>query len=196
MGAKTALDTGDLTPPAAETASPDPRRHPAAGARRLQLPAEPPGGRRQGRPRRQAQLRVAADDMARDGVTVEAEKFKARVEKFAAAPALVFACVSVEDMAKQPDAERQSVERDLAVQSLGAALENLLLAAHDAGLGACWFCAPAFCKDAVREALGIPAEVEPQALIALGYPDEKPLAPPRKQLGELCFRDGWGVGFG
>ena len=144
----------------------------------------------------EAMAKAWAADMVKDGVSIEAEEFKARVERFAAAPVLILACVSTEDMAKQLDAERQIVERDLAVQSLGAALENLLLAAHSLGLGACWFCAPAFCKDTVREALKIPAEVEPQALIALGYPDEKPQVPPRKQLDEFCFRDGWGVGFG
>ena len=60
------------------------------------------------------------------------------------------------------------------MQSLGAAMQNLLLAAHAKGLGACWFCAPGFCKETVRAVLKIPDEVEPQALIAMGYPAEKP----------------------
>ena len=94
-------------------------------------------------------------------------------------------------MSSQPDETRQKVERDLAVQSLGAAMQNLLLAADAKGLGACWFCAPAFCKEAVREALAIPSEVEPHALIALGYPDESPKAPPRKGLANYCFKDKW-----
>lgn len=130
-------------------------------------------------------------DMARDGSRVDAETQKARVERFVSAPVLILACVTMDGMARQPDLEREGFERDLAVASLGAALQNLFLAAYAAGLGACWFCAPAFCKETVREALGIPANVEPQALITMGYPIEEPLAPPRKQLGEYCFKDKW-----
>jgi len=133
-----------------------------------------------------------AADMAKDGVSIEHETFKLRVERFATAPALVLACLSMENMAKFPDEERQRCERDLAMQSLAAALQNLLLAAHSLGLGACWFCAPAFCKETVRRVLEIPDEVEPEALIAIGYPAEEPPTPPRKKLGDYCFKDTWG----
>lgn len=143
----------------------------------------------------EAMAKAWAADITQAGVSVEAGKFKLRVERFAAAPVLILGCISMEDMIEQPDAESQGAERDLAVQSLGAAIQNLLLAAHDVGLGACWFCAPAFCKDTVREALGIPGDVEPQALIALGYPAEEPAAPPRKALGEFCFGEKWGGRF-
>jgi F420 biosynthesis protein FbiB-like protein len=136
-----------------------------------------------------------AADMAKDGVSIEAETFKLRVERFANAPALVLACLSMEDMTKFPDEERKRCERDLAMQSLAAALQNLLLAAHAKGLGACWFCAPAFCKETVREVLEIPDEVEPEALIAIGYPTEEPTVPPKKQLGDYCFKDKWGGRF-
>jgi F420 biosynthesis protein FbiB-like protein len=133
-----------------------------------------------------------AADMAEDGVSIEAETFKLRVERFATAPTLVLACLSMEGMIKFPDVERQRSERDLAMQSLAAALQNILLATHSLGLGACWFCAPAFCKQTVREVLEIPSEVEPQALITIGYPAEKTSAPPRKELNKYCFRDKWG----
>ena len=77
------------------------------------------------------------------------------------------------------------------MQSLGAALENILLATHDLGLGACWFCAPAFCKETVRKVLKIPVEVEPEALILMGYPDEQPPVPPKKLLKDYCFKNEW-----
>jgi coenzyme F420-0:L-glutamate ligase / coenzyme F420-1:gamma-L-glutamate ligase len=114
------------------------------------------------------------------------------VSRFSSAPALIVACLSMENMDQYPDAERQRAERDLAVQSLGAAVQTLLLAAHAEGLGACWYCAPSFCKPVVRKALDIPAEVEPQALITVGYPDEKPQAPPRKPLGDYAYAGLWG----
>jgi nitroreductase len=95
-------------------------------------------------------------------------------------------------MTQQLDLERQNVERDLAMQSLGAALQNLLLEADAKGLGACWFCAPSFCKETVRRALKIPHEVEPEALILMGYPAEKPDVPLRKVLSDYCLMDEWG----
>ena len=134
-------------------------------------------------------------DLQRDGITVESDKRTERVERFATAPVLVLACLTVVDLRKFPDSERQMCERDLAVQSFGAALQNLLLAAHAKGLGACWFCAPAFCKETVRKILEIPNSVEPQAFIAMGYPAEKPRVPIKKLLEGYCFVDIWGKTF-
>lgn len=131
-------------------------------------------------------------DMAKDGVTVEAQKRKASIERFTHAPALIVACLTMEDMKVYPDERRQRSERDLAMQSLGAAIQNMLLTAHAEGLGACWFSAPSFCKETVRKVLKIPEMVEPQALIALGYAAEKPQAPQRKPLENYAYQDSWG----
>ncbi len=117
------------------------------------------------------------------------------VERFTSAPVLILACMSMEDMDSYSDAERRKDERDLAVQSLGAAVQTLLLAAHSNGLGSCWFCAPIFCKTKVQQALGIPAEVEPQALITLGFADEAPKLPKRKPFAEFVYQQRWGVTF-
>jgi coenzyme F420-0:L-glutamate ligase / coenzyme F420-1:gamma-L-glutamate ligase len=137
-----------------------------------------------------------AADMAKDGLKIEADKRKVRVERFATAPVLILACLTMDGMMEFSDEKRQNSERDLAMQSLGAALQNLLLAAHAKGLGACWFCAPGFCKETVRKVLKIPDEVEPEALIAMGYPAEKPPVPSKKLLGDYCFKNKWGWKFG
>jgi coenzyme F420-0:L-glutamate ligase / coenzyme F420-1:gamma-L-glutamate ligase len=136
-----------------------------------------------------------AEDVAKDGQKIDEATMSAKVERFATAPVLILASFTMEGMHEQPDRKRQNVERDLALESLGAAIQNLLLTAHIRGLGACWFCAPAFCKERVRNILKIPSEVDPAALIAIGYPDEKPTAPQRKPLDEFCFKDIWGVKF-
>jgi coenzyme F420-0:L-glutamate ligase/coenzyme F420-1:gamma-L-glutamate ligase len=133
-----------------------------------------------------------AKDLTKDGQKINDEMFQARVERFGSAPVLILACLTMENMTPQPDQKRRNVEGDLAMQSLGAAMQNLLLAAHAKGLGACWFCAPAFCRETVKKYLEIPKEVEPQALIAMGYPAEKPESPLRKGLDEVCFKDKWG----
>ena len=134
----------------------------------------------------QAMADAWAADLTRDGVTVDADKRKARVERFTTGPVLILACLTMDGMRKFSDEKRQESERDLAMQSLGAAIQNLLLAAYVKGLGACWFSAPSFCKENVRKVLGIPDEVEPEALITLGYPGEKPQVPPKKLLGDYC----------
>ncbi len=113
------------------------------------------------------------------------------VQRFIAAPVIVLACLSMENMDTYPDEKRQNIERDLAVQSLGAAVQTLLLAAHAEGLGCCWYCAPIFCQDAVREAFQIPADVEPQALITLGYPAEAPNVPARMPVDAFTYVDRW-----
>ncbi len=136
-----------------------------------------------------------AADIAKDGLDIEPEKFKFRVERFATAPVLILACLTMDGMDNFSDEKRQKCERDLAMQSLASALENMLLAVHAKGLGACWFCAPGFCKETVRKILKIPSDVEPEALITMGYPAEKPPVSPKKPLSDYCFKDKWGGKF-
>lgn len=133
-------------------------------------------------------------DMMRDGVPRDTrEKLaEASIKQFTSAPVLIVACVTMEDMDTYPDRRRMTYEHIMAAQSLAAAIQNILLAAYSEGLGACWFCAPLFCQDAVREVLRIPEGVEPQALITLGYPSEKPSPPPRKPLREIVYMNYWG----
>jgi coenzyme F420-0:L-glutamate ligase/coenzyme F420-1:gamma-L-glutamate ligase len=133
-------------------------------------------------------------DMIKDDASIEVREnmATASVERFTHAPVLIVACLTMKDMIKYADESRQKCEHDLAVQSLGAAIQNMLLAAHSKGLGACWFCAPIFCKDTVRKVLKIPEDVEPQALITLGYAAEKPSAPSRKPLQDYSYLGCWG----
>ena len=126
-------------------------------------------------------------DLAKKDTSAEiAEKLAKRsIRRFTKAPIIVVACLTLLDMSTPLDEEGRKIERDLAIQSLGASIQNMLLAAHSRGLGACWFCAPIFCKDEVGEVLRLPADFEPQALITLGYAAEKPEAPPRKLLRDI-----------
>lgn len=89
------------------------------------------------------------------------------------AGALIIAAVSMEEMDSYPDEWRNQAEWTMAVQSVALACQNLLLAAHHAGLGACWMCAPLFVPDLVRTVLALPAAWHPQALITVGYPAEE-----------------------
>ncbi|MCP8315808.1 MAG: nitroreductase family protein [archaeon] len=97
----------------------------------------------------------------------------------------------MKDMDKYKDDKRKNAEYLMAVQSVSAAIQNLLLATHAKGLGACWRCAPLFCMEAVREVLKIPNDFDPQALIEIGYPLEQPQMPPRKLLKSVICYNKW-----
>lgn len=58
------------------------------------------------------------------------------------------------------------------VLAIGAAIENLLLAAVDRGLGGCWIALTVRYSKEIREFLGIPAGQRIITTVALGYPDE------------------------
>ena len=103
------------------------------------------------------------------------------------AAALVVANVSMEEMDQYPDRVRAEAEWTMAVQSVALACQNLLLAAHQQGLGACWMCAPLFVPTLVREVLTLPDSWHPQALITLGYPAESK----EKERATLASRVLW-----
>jgi nitroreductase len=69
------------------------------------------------------------------------------------------------------------------------AMDHLILAAADLGLGTCWIAA--FDPQALRDMLGLPAGVEPLALTPLGYPADQPSAKKRKAPAELVRYDHW-----
>ncbi len=106
------------------------------------------------------------------------------------APVIVAVCLTMADMDKYPDPRRKKAEYLMAVQSVAMAVQNLLLAAHGEGLGACWMCAPLFCPEVVREALSLPGDWEAQALLTLGYPASSSTlrAASRRALGAVIVR--------
>ena len=104
-----------------------------------------------------------------------------------AAPALVLACLTDDGLDTYPDARRQRAEWGMAVLSLGAAVENLMLAATHESLASCWVAAPIFCPDEARAALELPADWVPQALVLVGKHDPayRPRARPSVDLDAL-----------
>jgi coenzyme F420-0:L-glutamate ligase/coenzyme F420-1:gamma-L-glutamate ligase len=84
-----------------------------------------------------------------------------------------------------PDERRRQAEYLMGVQSVAMAGENLLLAAHDEGLGGVWVCAPLFAQESVRKALELPIEWQPQGLLLLGYPAKVPQMRPHRPIAEI-----------
>lgn len=64
-----------------------------------------------------------------------------------------------------------------ALQDVAASIQNLLLLAHEHGLGAVWV--GAFDEGGVAEALRLPKHLRPVAIVPVGYPAEQPPAPKR-----------------
>ncbi|MHC1570713.1 MAG: nitroreductase family protein [Methermicoccaceae archaeon] len=62
-------------------------------------------------------------------------------------------------------------------QDAAASVQNMLIAAHALGLGACWV--GAFDEHEVGHILGVPVNVVPCAIITVGVPAEKPKKPRR-----------------
>jgi coenzyme F420-0:L-glutamate ligase / coenzyme F420-1:gamma-L-glutamate ligase len=129
-----------------------------------------------------------------DRETVE-KRLEGSRRRLLGAPVLVLLCLYLEDLDEYPDAERRRGEATMAVQSLGAAAQNALLAAYDLGLDAGWMCAPLFCPGKVVEALGLDQKLVPHALLTLGYAEgDPPKRRTRRSLAELVvyneFPDG------
>lgn len=120
----------------------------------------------------------------RDPSSVE-PRVEARRQRLVQAPACIVVCLSMREMDRYPDPERQASERTMAVQSAALAGGYLLLAAHAHGLGACWLCAPLFAPEIVRRVLDLPQDWEPQAVLVVGEPDETPADPGRRPLDEV-----------
>ena len=71
--------------------------------------------------------------------------------------------------------------RDSMIESTAAAIQNLLLAAHEQGLGTCWVnAATAFGYGPALRELFAPDKGEFVSLVTLGHPDHKPRTPARK----------------
>jgi len=86
------------------------------------------------------------------------------------------------------DDDRQRVvvmERDSGLIGTSMAMQNLLLAAHAAGLGASGMTGPLVAADRIREILRVPQAWHIAALVPVGYPDEEPVPTARKSVDHV-----------
>jgi nitroreductase len=98
------------------------------------------------------------------------------------APCIIAACADPEKSGTKKDQSYYLVD-------IGIAMEHLVLAAADQGIGTCWI--GWFDEQKAKGALGVPKNIRVVAFTPLGYPDESPESRPRKSLGELFSRDRW-----
>ncbi len=133
----------------------------------------------------------AGNLQARDFIVVREEETRqalARIAdqvELARAPVVVVVCANAVRIAKYGDRGREL----FMIQDAAAATENLLLAAHERGLGAVWM--GSFDEGEVRSLLKIPRHSRPVSLVALGWPAEDPDPPRRMPLAEILHHERW-----
>ncbi|MBN1644932.1 nitroreductase family protein [Candidatus Woesearchaeota archaeon] len=81
-------------------------------------------------------------------------------------------------------------EKLYCIQNSAAAIENILLAAHAQGLGACWV--GACDEDKVRRIIGAPGNIRVLGIVPIGYSAEEPAMPDKYPLTDVVFIDKWG----
>ncbi len=118
-------------------------------------------------------------------VNIRLEKSRQRILN---APALIIPCLYLEELDRYPDAKRQNDETTMAIQSLGAAIQNMLLMGYELGLDTGWMCAPLFCPEIVCQALELDTRLIPHALITVGYAAADPQRRERLPLSTLLVR--------
>ncbi len=102
---------------------------------------------------------------------------------FVEAPLVICIC------AQPPAAWSRMDGKNYADVDATIAMDHLILAAADLGLGTCWIAA--FNPKASREILGLPLDVEPIAFTPLGYPADEPKKKKRKDLSDLVRFEKW-----
>jgi coenzyme F420-0:L-glutamate ligase/coenzyme F420-1:gamma-L-glutamate ligase len=130
----------------------------------------------------QAMRRAWTEDLTKDGLP--AERIERRLAKsdalLGAAPYLVVPCLVTEGAHDYPDERRRRAEREMFLVSMGAAVENLMVALTASGLGSCWVSSTMFCPEPVRRALGLPDGWDPMGAVVVGKPAEEPRPRPER----------------
>jgi len=71
----------------------------------------------------------------------------------------------------------------LSVMDISMASQNIMLAAYDLGIGSC--AVRSFGISAIKRLYDLPEHINPELLITLGYPEETPKPPKRREINEV-----------
>jgi coenzyme F420-0:L-glutamate ligase/coenzyme F420-1:gamma-L-glutamate ligase len=87
-----------------------------------------------------------------------------------AAPLIIVPCLVTDAAHDYPDERRSRSEQAMFTVSMGAAVQNLLIALAVDGLGSAWISSTLFCQDAAARAMDLPDGWRPMGAIAVGRP--------------------------
>ncbi|WP_405447744.1 coenzyme F420-0:L-glutamate ligase [Streptomyces achromogenes] len=123
-------------------------------------------------------------DLRRDGKSEESiAKRIRRGDVLRQAPYLIVPCLVMDGSHSYGDPRRDGAEREMFVVAMGAGVQNLLVALAGERLGSAWVSSTMFCRDVVREVLGLPAGWDPMGVVAVGRPAEEPRPRPERDAG-------------
>ena len=104
------------------------------------------------------------------------------------APVLVVVCSDIRNLKRLYD---QRGTDFYSIQNCAAAIQNMLLAAESLEIGSCWV--GSFDDNSISDSLGLADFIKPQAIITLGYSDEKPKQPLKTALEHVVYFEAWGA---
>ncbi|MGW2561467.1 coenzyme F420-0:L-glutamate ligase [Streptomyces sp. NPDC001514] len=114
-------------------------------------------------------------DLRRDGRSEESiAKRIRRGDVLRNAPYLVVPCLVMDGSHTYGDARRDAAEREMFVVAAGAGVQNFLVALAGERLGSAWVSSTMFCREVVREVLGLPESWDPMGAVAVGRPAAAP----------------------
>ncbi|MFF0445471.1 coenzyme F420-0:L-glutamate ligase [Streptomyces sp. NPDC004609] len=123
-------------------------------------------------------------DLRRDGKSEESiAKRVRRGEVLRRAPYLVVPCLVMDGSHHYGDARRDGAEREMFVVATGAGVQNFLVALAGERLGSAWVSSTMFCRDVVRDVLGLPDEWDPMGAVAVGHAAAPPKERPVRDAG-------------
>jgi coenzyme F420-0:L-glutamate ligase/coenzyme F420-1:gamma-L-glutamate ligase len=128
-----------------------------------------------------AMLGAWVSDLRRDGFTEEQIGRRTRRGlPLREAPLIVVPCLETSAAHAYPDDRRSRAEQDMFTVSMGAAVQNLLVALAVENLGSAWISSALFCQDVAAAALDLPSGWLPMGAVAIGHPAATPPdRPPR-----------------
>ncbi|MET9483708.1 coenzyme F420-0:L-glutamate ligase [Streptomyces sp. NPDC006638] len=99
------------------------------------------------------------------------------------APYLVVPCLVMDGAHTYGDAPRDAAEREMFVVAAGAGVQNFLVALAGERLGSAWVSSTMFCREVVRDVLGLPPGWDPMGAVAVGHAAAPPKARPAREAG-------------
>jgi len=105
------------------------------------------------------------------------------------APLIVVPCLVTDAAHHYPDDRRNRSEQAMFTVSMGAAVQNLLVALAVDGLGSAWISSTLFCQDVAARVMDLPDGWRPMGAIAVGHPAEQARPrPPRDPADFILTR--------
>jgi len=128
------------------------------------------------------EMQKGMDRLEAQGINTGSARYTIRVMEQAPVTILVF-----NPFSRHPLLPRDTMEiygEMVDIQSVGAAIQNMLLEATELGIGSLWICDVYFGYEELCEWVGEKGELV--AAVSLGYADHTPRARPRKPINEVA----------